>query len=491
MFLDKFGISNFKCFSEPIQIAQRPITINIGPNNSGKSSVVNAINLVKHSLELQHRSQSTILESIDSLSLKNFGSPKTYLNDPETELSITLKVHFEETPKWLLNKSVSITLFYTYCNNYKCSIKSKIPKASGSIISLVKEADGLGTISKYVININNIPTILISRGKFDKKSKFLDYKNWGEMQVYDYRKGNETSNPLLSEYHTKLEFDFYTFTDPKQLNACIEQAFKETPIKNDTQWSQLIKESLNSIIEFQEHISKVKTIDLNRREYKRHFDNETQGPFKDFIHQYYSRGENNIEKTKELLKLILPLFNLPNKLKITEPVDYGFQIFLEMPDGSERNIVDFGSGINQLLPLLLLSSGKIKSVNEYNSETKSHEPRYLNSLIIVEEPESNLHPNFQSKLADMFTILHKERNLNFMIETHSEYMVRKFQNLIASGELNHKAIIINYFWESKGIHKCKQIEFKEDGGLTDTFENGFFDESFMLEMDLLKTKNLN
>jgi predicted ATPase len=193
-----------------------------------------------------------------------------------------------------------------------------------------------------------------------------------------------------------------------------------------------------------------------------------------------------------ILSKILPLFGLPSKFKIHYENDFGFQFSLIDSKGNPRNIADYGSGINQLLPVILAASTFSKEnplIFEGTQLTKKD--FFCKSIIIVEEPESNLHPNMQSKLADMFTLLLNERNQNFIIETHSEYLVRRFQNLIASGKLNHENIIINYFWNDDSKHNCKQIQFREDGGLDDTFENGFFDESLMLELDLLKIKNLN
>ena len=43
--LEKFYIKNFKAFGGEAEITIKPITIIVGPNNSGKSSLIQAINL--------------------------------------------------------------------------------------------------------------------------------------------------------------------------------------------------------------------------------------------------------------------------------------------------------------------------------------------------------------------------------------------------------------------------------------------------------------
>jgi predicted ATPase len=108
-----------------------------------------------------------------------------------------------------------------------------------------------------------------------------------------------------------------------------------------------------------------------------------------------------------------------------------------------------------------------------------------------EEPEANLHPKLQSKLADFFVISKKYYpSISFIIETHSEYFIRKLQYLTAKKEIGTDQTIIYYFNDDKYVTekepKVKSIEITETGGLTDTFGQGFFDEITKLQFDLLK-----
>ncbi len=73
-----------------------------------------------------------------------------------------------------------------------------------------------------------------------------------------------------------------------------------------------------------------------------------------------------------------------------------------------------------------------------------------NDLIIIDEPELNLHPNNQVLLARFFARL---VNLGFrlLISTHSDYIIREFNNLIMLSS------------DKKEIQKIKQkYEYKED-----------------------------
>lgn len=69
--------------------------------------------------------------------------------------------------------------------------------------------------------------------------------------------------------------------------------------------------------------------------------------------------------------------------------------------------------------------------------------------MIVEEPESHLHPLAQSKLAELLAQLSKERNVQFIVETHSEHLFRRMQTLIAREEVS-VADAAMYFVERDG-----------------------------------------
>ena len=85
------------------------------------------------------------------------------------------------------------------------------------------------------------------------------------------------------------------------------------------------------------------------------------------------------------------------------------------------------------------------------------------------------------------------KSVQFIIETHSEYMVRKFQYLVAKGEMKKEDIVIYYFNDPNNIPagepQVKKIEILEDGSLSDDFGSGFFDEADNLAINLFNLQN--
>ena len=114
---------------------------------------------------------------------------------------------------------------------------------------------------------------------------------------------------------------------------------------------------------------------------------------------------------------------------------------------------------------------------------------FSSPTIAIEEPELHLHPNYQSKLAEMFYDAYSNYGVQFIVETHSEYLVRKMQVMVADKEfsLKSKDLSLNYIDMGKdGISYNKHITIKEDGRLSEPFGPGFFDESKSLVMKMMK-----
>lgn len=127
-------------------------------------------------------------------------------------------------------------------------------------------------------------------------------------------------------------------------------------------------------------------------------------------------------------------------------------------------------------------------------------------ILLIEEPESNLHPALQSKLADFFVEIATKFNKQLVIETHSEYIIRRMQYLVANTNFGKNDVLpkiksenanIYYFNDPSKLEKQSdytyEINFKNDGGLSKPFGPGFFDvtDDIAYELFMLKNKNFN
>lgn len=150
------------------------------------------------------------------------------------------------------------------------------------------------------------------------------------------------------------------------------------------------------------------------------------------------------------------------------------------------NISDEGSGFSRLLPLLIQLCNACAKVNDAYGRNSYDKMEY--SMIILEEPEIGLHPALQSVLADLIIDAYQKLNLQIIVETHSEYLIRKLQVLVARREIQEKEIQIHYFHHPakipEGQPQCFPIKILADGALSRNFGTGFFDEGTNLNLSL-------
>jgi|GEM_PF-4576666 len=202
------------------------------------------------------------------------------------------------------------------------------------------------------------------------------------------------------------------------------------------------------------------------------------------------------EKSLETrLQNLLYDLNIAKQIEIMEIEDLYIIKLTNPHTGKTENIRDLGFGYSQVLPLLfekILSD--TESTLKYSDEHK---------LLIIEEPETNLHPNLQAELADIIASINQPFKV---VETHSEYLIRRLQRRVAEYHQDNKApkgidcnkINIYYFYPPGEVPKDKeqveQIKILEDGTLSQPFGGGFMDQAdkdynILFQMQQEKTQN--
>lgn len=180
----------------------------------------------------------------------------------------------------------------------------------------------------------------------------------------------------------------------------------------------------------------------------------------------------------------------------------GVQIRLHKTENDEgRLLADEGYGITQLVSILLqietaILSNEGKKANCYYGmdildKYDSNKFHYEINTISIEEPEIHLHPKYQSLLADMLVEAYQKYNIHFVVETHSEYLIRKLQLLVSGRvkdiDIDHSMVSIYYINSAndKSKKKVKRIGICSDGYLDDSFGEGFYDEATRLSRQLM------
>lgn len=177
------------------------------------------------------------------------------------------------------------------------------------------------------------------------------------------------------------------------------------------------------------------------------------------------------------------------KLCINDMGSSLFQIMLENDKGIKSNILDVGFGISQVLPIIT----QVIRMSLVSRKIRSGEG--IDETLFIEQPELHLHPAAQAELADIFVKCVAENpGKTLVIETHSEHLIRKLQVLIADKDcpFTEEDICIYYVDKNDdGIANVQQMEILKNGKFKSKWPTGFFDKAHELSMELLKNSANN
>ncbi len=112
--------------------------------------------------------------------------------------------------------------------------------------------------------------------------------------------------------------------------------------------------------------------------------------------------------------------------------------------------------------------------------------------LAIKDPECHLYPATQSLLADMFYEAYNDYGIHFIVETHSEYLIRKTQVMVAEKnyetkeELEEKCPFTTYYVPDQSTGRVPySMEYRRDGRFKKRFDSGFYDEASNLVDEIL------
>ncbi|WP_396137396.1 DUF3696 domain-containing protein [Flavobacterium sp.] len=234
-------------------------------------------------------------------------------------------------------------------------------------------------------------------------------------------------------------------------------------------------------------------VSSNRFSTKRAYSFNDNSDFTNLLKQVEDPRANEKENSKKFINKWIKEFGIGDELLLKPDLETGnFKAFLRI-GSNERQLADFGLGTNQLLPIIL-------SLSIHNYYSTPVEDLITPRTVVIEEPEANLHPAMQSKLAEMFVEATNKFNVQIIAETHSEYLIRKMQYLVAKEYLHtskdgicitNDRVNIYYINSKKDEEgrKAYEINITKNGQLTESFGKGFFDETTNLQFELYKLNN--
>ena len=103
-------------------------------------------------------------------------------------------------------------------------------------------------------------------------------------------------------------------------------------------------------------------------------------------------------------------------------------------------LTDVGFGVSQVLPALVL----LYYVPE-------------GSTVLMEQPEIHLHPAVQSGLADLMLNVASARDLQIIVESHSEHLMRRLQRRVAEEQTSFDDVKLYFVSTEDGVAQASDL----------------------------------
>lgn len=538
--MDKLKIENFRNIKESVEIDLSKINIITGPNNSGKSNILKMLLLFddyinsRNHFSFLFNGYNTGKHKIDSY--QNAVNWSNWKSDKIIRFAFAIEANelkFEFIPgaevagrrragnekegrlyrfEFISSHGNKLSLEYKKGNEYLLTvdrllinelwIKWDLPELEyrGLASDLERrQADQLKRISGMIKRVNEIDSA--SPEYIKRIIRIASYingyrSNQAKLENIKQEVKNEPKKRTIKTSVIVSPDGSGSMQLPELISEGLRNYISEDPSKNnmmldgDTLEFELrnIKRIIKRYFKF-----RLAHLDPDRSDQSRiHLYSEKLTEINRLIQYQKERPFlKNSEADKFLMKWMKAL-NIGTSYRLLNLEGIAWAVEIKGKNGW-RNIVDKGFGAGQIFSLLM----RIAEVIERASLSSPVESTLFPFIVAIEEPEANLHPKFQSVLADIFMDAIGNAKVQFVIETHSEYFIRRFQYLVADKRkrLSNTDIKILYFQEpdpeQPGAELVYDLGMRPDGILKRDFGPGFFDEATRLTVDLLKQQKRN
>lgn len=463
--MNNISFKNFRKFKEFPPLEFSPITILVGENNAGKSTVVKAILSILDFIDTKvsfigMHDRKEILKQYFYFNKSYFAHIGTFRralcnnsDDSTIEMSLTAS-------------KIKITLRISGDSEDEEAVRGRIEFMKLELLSIQAELNYSFLEDRLYVDFHepngNFETSITSDNTIIGGA-LIDILFARYVEAIDEIANNMGKDNILQKYKVSKETSIYINKNKEELSMGESGSFFPFFM-----WNSFIVN-----IDYIYAHAVTQTIIYSAK--------DTNDYFVKTIHEFASLRVEDNSRAKKFIHKWMKIFKIGENYEISSVGGEAHIVKINAKDGSSVNLADKGMGSIRLMILLFRLATKIHQVN---SGIPHRENR--NVTIIIEEPEQNLHPTLQSKLAELFCELYENYRLKFLIETHSEYLIRKTQLIVkekyGSPEKLRKCPFKVYYFPSDG--KPYPMVYRESGIFDNSFGTGFFDEASNLAFEL-------
>ena len=439
---------NFKCFSDTSKVELTPLTIVVGENNSGKTSLLHTLNII--SITAQSEDPDIKLKLIHQD--YDFGSFKDIVyKHNEKELitlgyssKVTIDIARKERPR---SKKINalLQLTYEYMKRRKeIYIKELIIKNEDSNTNMIS-----------IVEDSYSHSIKVSLPKYEDVASYISkmwhMRGFAIYPKYDY---GTTFRRLRSKIgETRADEFMTTMLSIRDIIFSFNRSFRQIyhlgPLRVAPARTYMRTGEIAYMVGRRGELALSMYLALLKR-----------GKRKD------------IRKAKKIANALYRL----GFIKKIEPLDLGaryHEIWTRHKlSRLSANLIDSGFGASQVFPVI---------ASLYTASP--------GSTLLYEQPEIHLHPAAQAELGSIF-VNASSPDKNIIIETHSESLILRIQTEVARGRVRPEDVSIYYIKPKSSGHEIVKIPLNKKGEFLAKWPKGFFEENYNESLRLAKVRTI-
>lgn len=511
MILKAITIENFKGIREPVRVELKPVTLLFGANSAGKSTVVQALHFAQEIFERHNVDPGRTLIGGEAINLGGF---ETLVHGHDRNRPIVLRLDLDLTETSLPTYRLP---YVTSHSDFVVEVRQ--PISTGWVEVKIEWSELLSApiLKEYSVGFNDRPFATVKASSdlkqiqlnniayshqifwdeemsgsdlFELSLVILNNSNFESIKNSIGLMGHRDALPVFGRPLELQEEVFEEEVPPPEKREFIETLsslivgpgelvrdalrsfrylgpLRDVPPRNfDAErspdesrwahglgaWDALFRADPTFINRVNEWLEEEKHLNSGYRvELKRYKELDVESPlFLALRHGWTVDEEMSLEEALE---------SLPVRSRL---------LIREIQKGVEVQPQDVGVGISQLLPVIVAAL---------------HTSR---GIVAIEQPELHIHPAWQVVLGDLFLEQAKNKDVLYLLETHSEHLVLRimrrmretFTDTLPPGApaATPEDVTLLYVEANDGHTLVRNMPLNEAGELVKAWPGGFFEE---------------
>ena len=465
--MNNIRLVNFRNIEDSGDIELKPLTIFVGKNGSGKSSLLRLFPLLQQSFSVAKNGPLLWYheKGVD------FGDFQTTVRHGEKEIKIGFTLSYDKS---LCEKAegfpvkILLSIVRDEKDNDYDRISNMVLNYLGNEVSFDYREKGKAIITvnnaePKEVRINDSQFSLFPLFSFEEESKVVGFSELRDILSNDGK---------YTQYTEPSDFIGLSFDDFQELLADKNFSCNLTSTYNGIVLAYQSSFMFNLYMMLSFHVKNITYIGPFRAEpnrYSRLQNLATQQINKDGSNMAVFVNAMKGKDKDEFNKRLREKYNF----QLKSESHFG-QISLSIiKDGKDVNIIDTGFGYSQLMPVLLalftFDMSNVLIGNPFGGE----------EILCIEQPELHLHPHMQFTLGQSFVdsvknIAESKSGEKIILETHSRSIIDAVGYSLSKGEIDASDVVVYLFDVVDGLAKITRSSFNEDGYLTN-WPLGFLD----------------